>query len=81
MDPRAHSELGDEDVTALCEENGRFRRDHLNFGVGLHHLLNACQWQLVQLVVVFVRLELGDLLLPIRIEDIAVVAREALVNL
>jgi len=30
---------------------------------------------------VVVRLELGDLLLPVRVEDVAVLSREALVNL
>jgi hypothetical protein len=35
----------------------------------------------VQLVVVLVRLELGDLLLPVCVENVAVVARQALVDL
>jgi hypothetical protein len=35
----------------------------------------------VQLVVVFVRLELRDLLLPVCIEDVTVVTRESLVDL
>jgi hypothetical protein len=35
----------------------------------------------VQLVVVLVRLKLGDLLLPVCVEDVAVVARQALVDL
>ena len=35
----------------------------------------------MQLVVVLVRLELRDLLLPVGIQDVAIVAREALVDL
>jgi hypothetical protein len=81
VDPGAHGELCDEDVAALREQDGRLRRDHLDLGVCLHHLLDARQRQLVQLVVMFVRLELGNLLLPVRVEDVAVVSREALVDL
>jgi hypothetical protein len=35
----------------------------------------------MQLVVMFVRLQLRDLLLPVCVEDIAVVARQSLVDL
>jgi hypothetical protein len=62
-------------------KDGRLGRDHLDLRVGLHDLLDARQGQLVQLVVVLVRLELGDLLLPVRVEDVAVVASQALVDL
>jgi hypothetical protein len=81
VDPGTHSELCDEDVAALCKQDGRLSGDHLDLGVRLHHLLDARQRQLVQLVVMFVRLELGYLLLPVRVEDVAVVARKALINL
>ena len=81
VDPGAHGEFGDENVTALGKQDGSFGRDHLDFWVGLHNLLDASQGELVQLVVVFVRLELGDLLLPVCVEDVAVVTREALVYL
>ena len=41
MDPGAHCEFRDEDVATFGEENGSFCRDHLDFGVRLHDLLDA----------------------------------------
>jgi len=81
MDPRAHGELGDENVSALGEQDGRLSGDHLDFRVCLHHLLDARQWQLVELVVMLVRLELRHLLLPVCVEDVAVVALQALIDI
>ena len=74
MDPGAHGELGDEDIAAFGEEDGRFGRDHLHFRIGLHHLLDAGQRQVVLLIVVVGSFDLGDLLLPVGVENVAVVA-------
>lgn len=41
VDPCAHGQLGDEDVAALGEEDGRLGRDHLHLRVGLHDFLDA----------------------------------------
>lgn len=81
MYPCAHSELRNEYVAAFREENGRFGGDHLDLWVGFHDLLDTRQWQLVKLVVVFVRLQLRDLLLPVRVEDVAIGAIESLIHL
>lgn len=43
VDPRAHGELGDEDVAALGEEDGRFRGYHFHLWVGFHDLFYACE--------------------------------------
>ena len=81
VDPSTHGELGDEDVAAFGEEYGRLRRNHLDLWVGLHDLLDARERELVLFIVVIGSLELGDLLLPIGVEDVTIVAREPLVNL
>jgi hypothetical protein len=78
VDPGPHGQLGNEDVAALCEQDGRLGRDHLNLRVGLHHLLYPREGQLMQLEVVVVRLELGDLVLPVDIEHVLRLARETL---
>jgi hypothetical protein len=82
VDPRAHGELGDEGLASLGEYDGRFGGDHLNFRVGLHDLLDTRKWKLVDLVVVVFRLEHRHDLLPVGVQDVAVVARaEALRDL
>lgn len=81
VNPGAHGELGDEDIAAFGEEDWRFSRDHLNFWISLHDLLDSREGQLVQFVVMLVRLQLCDLLLPVCVEDVAVVAIETLVDL
>lgn len=80
MNPRAHRQLGDENVTAFGKEDRRLCRDHLDFWVGLHDLLYPCEGQLVQLVVVGIALEMVDSLLPVGREDVLVLPVEALVN-
>lgn len=65
MYPGAHGELRDEDVAALGEQDGRLGRDHLNLWVRLHDLLDTGKGELMQLVVVGVRLEVVDYLLPV----------------
>lgn len=79
--PGAHRQLRDEHVASLCEEDGSLGRNHFDFRVRLHNLLYPRQRQLVELVVMVVRLELGDLLLPVGVEDVAILASEALVDL
>lgn len=74
MDPRTHGELGDEGLARFGEDYGCLSRDHLDFGVGLHDLLDARERELVDLVVVVFRLEHGHDLLPVGVEDVAVVA-------
>lgn len=82
VDPRAHGELGDKGLACLGEYDGRFGRDHLDFRVGLHDLLDARERELVDLVVVVFRLEHRHDLLPVGVQDVAVVARaEALGDL
>lgn len=81
MYPGAHGQFGDEDVAALGEEDGRLGRNHLDLRVGLHHLLDPGQGQLVLLVVMRVIFERVDRLLPIRGENIPVIALETLVDL
>ena len=81
VDPCAHGQLCDEDVATLREQDWRLSRDHFNIRVGLHDFLDTRQRELMQLVVVFIGLELRDLLLPVRVENVAVVARQPLVDL
>jgi hypothetical protein len=82
VDPRAHGELGDKGLTSLGEYNGRFGGDHLDFRIGLHDLLDARERKLVDLVVVVFRLKHRHDLLPVGVQDVAVVARsEALGDL
>jgi hypothetical protein len=82
VDPGAHGELGDEGLAGFGEDDRRFGGDHLDFWVGLHDLLDARERQLVDLVVVVLRLEHRHDLLPVGVEDVAVVARaEALGDL
>jgi hypothetical protein len=75
MDPRAHGELGDERLASLGEYNRRFGRDHLDFRVRLHDLLDAREWKLMDFVVVVFRLKRRHDLLPVGIQDVAVAAR------
>jgi len=81
VDPGAHGELGDEDVAALGEEDGRLGRDHLNFGVRLHDLLYPGQGQLVELVVMGVALEVVNRVLPVGSENFLEMAMESLVDI
>lgn len=81
MNPGAHSELGDEYVAAFGKEYGCFSGYHFDFRIGFHDFLYPCQWQLVELVVVFFIFELVDGLLPVRCEDVAVVTVQTLRNL
>ena len=81
VNPCAHGQLCDEDVATLREQDWRLSRDHFNIRVGLHDFLDTRQRELMQLVVVFIGLELRDLLLPVRVENVAVVARQPLVDL
>ena len=76
MDPCPHGQLCDEDVTALCEENRRFCRDHLDFWVCLHDLLYAREWELVQLEIVLIGLEFRDLVLPVCVQNLLWLAVE-----
>lgn len=41
VDPGTHGELRDEDVAALGKQDGSFGRDHLDFRIGLHDLLDT----------------------------------------
>ena len=82
MDPRAHGELCDKGLASLGEDYRRFSRDHLDFRVGLHDLLDARERKLVDLVVVVFRLEHRHHLLPVSVQNVAIVARaEALRDL
>jgi len=74
VDPGAHGELGDEGLAGLGEDYGRFGRDHLDFRVGFHDFLDARERELVDLVVVVFGLEHGHDLLPVCVEDVAVVS-------
>lgn len=74
VDPGAHRQLRDEDVAPLGEEDRRLRRDHFHLRIRLHHLLDPRQWQLVDLVVVRVRLQVVDCLLPVSSQDVAVLS-------
>lgn len=65
MDPCAHSEFRNEDVTALGEKNRCFGGNHLDFWVGLHDLLDTRKGQLMDLVVVSVAFQVADCLLPV----------------
>ena len=82
VDPRAHGELGDEGLASLGEDYRRFGGDHLDFWIGLHDFLDARKRKLVDLVVVVFCLEHRHDLLPVGVQDVAVVARaEALGDL
>jgi hypothetical protein len=75
VDPGAHSELGDECLAGFGEDNRCLGGDHLDFWIGFHDFLDARERQLVDLVVVVLRLEHRHDLLPIGVENVAVVAR------
>ena len=74
VDPGAHGELGNEGLAGLGEYYGRFGRNHLDFRVRFHDLLDASERELVDLVVVVLGLEHGDDLLPVGVENVAVVS-------
>lgn len=74
MNPRAHGKLCDKGLASLGEDYRRFGGDHLDFRVGLHDLFDARERQLVDLVVVIFRLEHRHDLLPVSVQDVAVVA-------
>lgn len=81
VDPGAHGQLSDEDITTLGEEDGGLGGDHLDFGVSLHDLLDAREGQLVDLVIMGVVLKVVDGVLPVGGQDVLVLAGEALVSL
>lgn len=81
MNPCPHREFRDEDIAALCEEDGCFGGYHFDFGIGLHNFLDARQGQLMQLVVMVVAFQMVDGLLPIGCQDVLVLAGQALMNL
>lgn len=81
VDPCPHGEFSDENVAAFGEENGGLCGYHLYLGICLHDLFDARQRELVQLIVVLVRLQFCNLLLPIRVKYIPVVASQALIDL
>lgn len=81
VDPGAHGEFGDEDVAALCEEDGGFGRDHFDFWIGFHDFLYARERELVDFIVVIVGFEVVDDVLPVCCQDFAGGALEALVDL
>lgn len=70
VDPCAHCELGDEDVAAFGKEDRSFSADHLDLGIGLHHLFDSSQRQLVHFEVVSIGFEVVDRLLPVGGEDL-----------
>jgi len=74
MNPRAHGELCDKGLASLGEYYRSFGGDHLHFWVGLHNLLDARERKLVDLVVVVFRLEHRHDLLPVGVQDVAIVA-------
>ena len=81
MNPSSHGEFRDEDIAALGEEDGSLGRDHFDVRIGFHDFFDAREGQLVEFVVVGFGFEVVDGLLPVRGEDVAVVAYEALVYL
>lgn len=81
VDPRPHRELGDEDITSLGEENRRFSRNHLHLRVCFHDLLDSCQGELVDLIVMIVILEMIDNVLPIRRQNISRLSCQSLAHL
>lgn len=81
MDPCAHGQLGDKDIATLGEENGCLGRDHLDFRVRFHHLLDTSEWQLMDLVIVIVRFQVIDNVLPVGRQDIAGCPLETLIDL
>lgn len=70
-DPRSHCEFCNKDVAALCKQYRRFCRDHLDVWIGFHDLFDACEWQMVEFVVVLFGLELDDLVLPVGVQYVA----------
>ena len=81
MNPGSHCEFGNEDVAAFREEDWRFGGYHLDFWIGLHDFLDACEWQLMQFIVVIVRLEVRDNLLPVGCQDVFIGSVKALIDL
>ena len=81
MYPRPHGQLCNKDIAALGEEDWCLGRDHFDFWIRLHDLLNASQGQLVDFELVSIILEMCDSLLPIGGEDVFVLASETLMNL
>ena len=54
-----HWKFSDEYVTAFCKENLSFSGDHLRVWIRLHDFLDASQGQLMNLVIVILRLDLA----------------------
>lgn len=81
MYPGTHSQLGDEDIATLGEQDWCLRRDHLDFGVRFHHLLDTSEWQLVNLVVVIICFQMIDDMLPVGRQYIAGCSLETLIDL
>lgn len=81
MNPGAHGQLRDEDITTLGEQNGCLRRDHLDFRIRFHHLLDTSEGQLVDFVIMVVRFQVVNDMLPIGCQDIAGRPLETLIDL
>lgn len=81
MNPCTHGQLGDEDVATFGKQDWGFRRYHLDLGIRFHNLLDACQWQLMNLVIVSLSLQIGNGLLPIGRQDVPILAMESLADL
>lgn len=43
VNPGSHCQLGDEDVTALGEQDGGLSGDHLDLGIGFHDFLDSSE--------------------------------------
>lgn len=70
MDPSSHGQLGNEDIAALGKQDWRLRGNHLHLRIGLHDLLYACQGQLVYFVVMIIRFQVVDNMLPVSGQDV-----------
>lgn len=81
MNPSSHGQFCDEDVAAFGEQDWSFSTDHLDLGISLHDFLDSCKWELMKLVIMVLGLEFGHLVLPVCVEDVSVVAYQALRNL
>ena len=81
MNPSPHREFGDEDIAALRKEDRCFGGDHLDFWIGLHDFLDACERELVEFIIVGIGLEVGDYLLPVGCENVFVGSVKTLVDL
>ena len=81
VNPGAHCQFGDEDVAAFREEDWCFGRNHLDFWIGFHDLLDTCEWQLMDLEIMVIGLEVVYRLLPIGRQDLSRLTSQALIYL